>query len=173
MNGGRMRMKFTEIDDIKLIKIVKEQQQVEWKKVSLLMGKYTPRQCRDRYNNYLSPNVQNKKWSKEEEQLLLEKYSVFGPKWSFLSQFFQNRAAVNIKNHYTKLSMKSLLKEESSSTTSNDSNDSKHQNNNYETKHIDKTKYDADIAEYFSQLESSDDFLDYSFESICNELFII
>lgn len=168
-----MRMKFTEIDDIKLIKIVKEQQQVEWKKVSLLMGKYTPRQCRDRYNNYLSPNVQNKKWSKEEEQLLLEKYSVFGPKWSFLSQFFQNRAAVNIKNHYTKLSMKSLLKEESSSTTSNDSNDSKHQNNNYETKHIDKTKYDADIAECFSQLESSDDFLDYSFESICNELFII
>lgn len=170
MNGGRMRMKFTEVDDIKLIKIVKEQPQVEWKKVSLLMGKYTPRQCRDRYNNYLSPNVQNKKWSKEEDQLLLEKYSVFGPKWSFLSQFFQNRAAVNIKNHYTKLSMKAPVQKESTPTTSDDS---RHQNNNYETKHIDKMKYDADISGCFDQLESSDDFLDYSFESICNELFTI
>ena len=101
---GSVRTKFTDIEDIKLVNIVMKMKKINWKQVSSLMGNKTPRQCRERYNNYLSPKVQNKTWTDEEDKLLLEKYSIYGPQWSFLTQFFKNRAAVNIKNHYTKLS---------------------------------------------------------------------
>lgn len=112
MNQQRSRMKFTELDDIKLIQMVNQMSRPDWKAVSTSLQKWTPRQCRDRYNNYLSPKVQNKKWTKKEDQILLEKYSIFGPKWSFLTRFFCNRAAVNIKNHFAKISLKSISKKE-------------------------------------------------------------
>ena len=61
MKAQAKRNKFTEIDDIKLIKAVKEKGK-DWKIISTMIGNKTARQCRDRYNNYLSPFVQNKKW---------------------------------------------------------------------------------------------------------------
>lgn len=108
MKAQAKRNKFTEIDDIKLIKAVKEKGK-DWKIISTMIGNKTARQCRDRYNNYLSPFVQNKKWSIEEERILIEKYSLYGPKWSFLTRFFNNRAAVNIKNHCTKLFSRNIV----------------------------------------------------------------
>ena len=64
------------------------------------MPNRTSRQCRDRYRNYLDPQIMNTAWKKEEDILLLEKYNIFGSKWSIIAQFFPNRTANNIKNRY-------------------------------------------------------------------------
>ncbi|OHT10558.1 Myb-like DNA-binding domain containing protein [Tritrichomonas foetus] len=97
------RTKFTDIEDIKLLSIVRQMDKINWKSVSAMMGNRSARQCRERYNNYLSPTVQNKTWTPEEEELLLQSYDKYGPQWSLMTKFFKNRAAVNIKNHYAKL----------------------------------------------------------------------
>ncbi|KAH0792357.1 Myb-like DNA-binding domain containing protein [Histomonas meleagridis] len=97
------RTKFTQLEDNKLIKILNNMSKVNWKAVAKQMEGRTPRQCRERYNNYLSPNIRNSPWTPEEDAILIQKYREFGPKWSFLAQFFDKRGPVSLKNRHAKL----------------------------------------------------------------------
>lgn len=106
MEPSAQRTKFTKYEDVKLRRIVASMPKPDWKLVGSLMGNRTARQCRERYNNYLAPTVNNEPWTKEEEELLLEKYEELGPQWSKMTQFFDNRASVSIKNHYAKMTLR-------------------------------------------------------------------
>ena len=97
------RTKFSQLEDKKLIQIVKEMPKVNWKAVAMQMEGRTPRQCRERYNNYLAPNLRTSPWTVEEDAILIQKYQEYGPKWSFLSQFFDKRGPVSLKNRHAKL----------------------------------------------------------------------
>mgnify|MGYP001054217009 CR=1 FL=1 len=75
----------------------------DWKFISKQMPNRTTRQCRERYKNYLAPEIINGAWTEAEDELLRQKYEEFGPKWSKISTFFQSRSDVNIKNHWNTL----------------------------------------------------------------------
>ena len=65
----------------------------------------SPRQCRERYQLFLSDQVRkNAKWTLEEDEILLSKYHFFGPHWKKLEPFFVGRTSYNIKNRFTFLS---------------------------------------------------------------------
>jgi hypothetical protein len=98
------RTKFSEVEDWKLRNLVRSMPRVDWTLIGKLMGNRTPRQCRERYQNYLDPSVRLSPWSPAEEQLLLQKQAELGAKWAQMTQFFPNRTAVAIKNHYAKIS---------------------------------------------------------------------
>ena len=97
------RTKFTELEDQKLISIVSGMPKVNWKYVANQMDGRTARQCRERYKNYLSPSIRLAPWTPEEDALLLQKYHEFGPRWSFMKQFFDKRESVSLKNRHAKL----------------------------------------------------------------------
>lgn len=94
------RQKFTAEEDARLSELVRIHGNRAWKKIASIMKTRTTRQCRERYINYLSPNVTNGPWSAQEDSLLVEKVHEMGPKWSKIAKFFQNRSDVNIKNRY-------------------------------------------------------------------------
>ena len=71
-----------------------------WKLIATMIPGRIPRQCRDRYANYLAPGFVHKQWSSEEDILLAEKYKIYGPKWTQMKQFFPQRTANDIKNRY-------------------------------------------------------------------------
>lgn len=80
----------------------------DWKTISTLMGTRSPRQCRERYINYLAPGLANDKWTSQEDQLLIEKQKLFGKKWIHIAQFFPRRSAANIKNRWSQLVSKGI-----------------------------------------------------------------
>ena len=45
-----------------------------------LQGSRTGKQCRDRWNNHLRPDIKKGNWSKEEENLIREMHKSFGTK---------------------------------------------------------------------------------------------
>lgn len=94
------RQMFTPEEDKQLIELVKEFGDRNWRMISKKMEKRTTRQCRERYRNYLSPNLTNGPWTAEEDLLLEQKYVELGPKWAAIAQFFKNRSDVNIKNRW-------------------------------------------------------------------------
>lgn len=98
--GKTTRQKFTAEEDSRLIELVRIHGNRAWKKIASIMKTRTTRQCRERYINYLSPDVTNGPWSVQEDSLLIEKVHEMGPKWSKIAKFFQNRSDVNIKNRY-------------------------------------------------------------------------
>lgn len=93
------RQRFSKSEDEKLLSLVKKYGTDDWDLISWSMGKKTVRQCRDRYCNYVNPDINLGSWTIEEEELLMKKYKELGPKWSLMKNYFNKRTEVNIKNH--------------------------------------------------------------------------
>ncbi|OHS94628.1 hypothetical protein TRFO_11014 [Tritrichomonas foetus] len=102
----KARHKFTKEEDEKLLSLVKQYGKSCWNFVAQNMNGLTARQCRERYKDYLSPGIRNEVWTLEEEKLLQQKYSEYGPKWTTIAKFFDSRTDVNIKNHWTIMSQR-------------------------------------------------------------------
>jgi hypothetical protein len=94
------KSKFTEAEDENLAKIVAELGSDDWQQVARLMPDRNARQCRDRWVNYLSPEVANGPWTAAEEQLLVDKYKEFGAVWRHIATFFPARTDINIKSRW-------------------------------------------------------------------------
>ena len=105
------RRKFTQEEDDKIRYLVEEKGMTNWSEIAELVQNRTTKQCRDRYNNYLSPGITNKPWTNEEDDLLREKVREMGNKWTEIALFFNGRGPNNIKNRWHKV----LLKEEQDS----------------------------------------------------------
>lgn len=105
------RSRFTKDEDEKLRQLVSLQSPPNWNEISKKMTNRTPRQCRERYANYLRPNLINGPWTQEENDLLNDLYEKYGPKWSLISQSFKSRSSVNIKNHHSSLASQKIAKD--------------------------------------------------------------
>lgn len=98
--GTSSRRNFTKEEDERLITLVKFYGIKNWEAISNMMPFRNVRQCKDRYNNYLSPEINLKPWTKEEDLLLIKKFNEFGQKWVQISQFFKGRSDNNVKNRW-------------------------------------------------------------------------
>lgn len=97
------RKMFTPTEDSLLKDLVRRYGTYDWKSISEFVKGRGPRQCRDRYLKYLSPEVVNGPWTHEEEELLVEKYNIFGSSWKLIATFFPTRTDVNIKSKWKKM----------------------------------------------------------------------
>ena len=103
---GSAKMKFTAEEDSKLLELVAAQGAHNWPKIAESFPHRNARQCRERYKNYLAPDVSKKPFSDDEETLLRSLIEKHGKKWSYISQFFQNRTDVSLKNHWINIQRK-------------------------------------------------------------------
>ena len=62
------------------------------------------KQCRERWINFLCPNINKGIWSEKEENILFSTQLKIGNKWSELAKLLPGRSENDIKNHfYSKL----------------------------------------------------------------------
>lgn len=96
----RTRIPFTKEEDQQLLQLVQYfgiNDKNNWYFIAIHMNGRSPRQCRERYQLFLSDRVKKKeKWTKEEDQLLISKYKIYGPHWKQMEQFFDGRTSYNI-----------------------------------------------------------------------------
>lgn len=95
--------KFTQSEDDKLRLLVQVFGTSNWKKVSEYMVTRNPRQCRDRYKNYLAPHLNSSPWVPEDDAKLLALVQQNGRKWSMIAKEFPGRTDINIKSRYSLL----------------------------------------------------------------------
>lgn len=102
-NHGAMgvKSKFTPAEDLKLKQIVESQKgPFSWKEISKLMVTRTPRQCRERYKNYLSDDIKHDQWSPTEDKLIIKLYNEYGNKWNIISKYIKGRTSNAIRNRW-------------------------------------------------------------------------
>ena len=92
------KSKFSTDDDNKLRRLVSQYGTKSWSLIASKFRNRNSRQCRDRWNNYLSPKNNHSKWSYEEDMRLINLFSIFGKQWSKLAIFFPKRTPVNVRN---------------------------------------------------------------------------
>lgn len=143
------RKKFSPEEDEKLIKLAATMNR--WEDVANEMPGRNERQCRDRYKNYLRPGYFSGQWTTEEDKLLQNKFKEYGPQWSKIKLFFQNRNTNSLKNRWNYISKH--LNEKS-----NDSNI-------FDQKKIlnDDNNKEEESFEFFS---SSNDSLDFDLDDV-------
>lgn len=94
------RIPFTKEEDEKIKKMVKIYGSRKWSLIASFVEGRSPKQCRDRYKNYLEPGFFTGEWSKEEDELLLNLYTKYGPKWSKIAKVLNDRSSSSIKNRW-------------------------------------------------------------------------
>lgn len=94
---GKCKCKFTHEEDKHLISLV-SQYGDDWEKISAKMPTRNARQVRDRYMNYLAPDINTAPFTPEEDELILKKMKEIGPRWLFMKTFFKGRSEIALKN---------------------------------------------------------------------------
>lgn len=95
-----VRSKFTKTEDKELTKLVSRYGTNDWHGIADNLPGRNARQCKDRWFNYLSPNVSNGPWSSHEDELLIEKQAEYGAKWRQIAACFPSRTDVSVKNRW-------------------------------------------------------------------------
>jgi len=112
---GPKKQKFSQEEDQLLTSLVQKYGTDDWIKVSEEMENRNPRQCRERWNNYVNPSLQNDQWTYEEDCLLVSKYAEYGSHWNKVSKFFPKRSDNAVRNRWH-----TLLRRSAKAMTSSD-----------------------------------------------------
>jgi hypothetical protein len=102
------KSKFTPEEDNHLVELVEQFGLDSWPQLSRRMPGRNSRQCRDRWVNYLSPDICKGPWCAAEETLLCEKIIEFGHSWKKIAYFFKGRSEVNVKSHWNRMQRRAL-----------------------------------------------------------------
>ncbi|KAI5508040.1 RNA polymerase II transcription regulator recruiting protein [Trichomonas vaginalis G3] len=91
--------KFTESDDSELRNLVQEYGK-DWKLIADKIKTKNARQCRDRYEKYLAPNLKSEPFTIDEDIQLLTLFKKLGCRWIKISQMMEGRSDVAIKARF-------------------------------------------------------------------------
>jgi hypothetical protein len=97
------RSLFSPAEDELLARLVAHMGRDNWRQVASHLPGRNARQCRDRWENFLSPGVTNAPWADDEEALLRGKVAELGNRWKLIATFFRARSDVNVKNHWQRM----------------------------------------------------------------------
>lgn len=119
-NNQRRKCKFTPEEDCLLRALVCKFGVNNWNTVANHMISRNARQCRERWNNYLSPNIRADPWTHEEDMLLLAKYNEHGSHWSRIAKSFVNRSDNAVRNRWQMLVRQNIRRTTSESSNSSE-----------------------------------------------------
>lgn len=71
-----------------------------WALIAAALGNRTGKQVRDRYLNYLRPDIKDEDFTLQEDRLLLALYYQMGHKWSRIASHMAGRTECQVKNRF-------------------------------------------------------------------------
>jgi hypothetical protein len=107
-----VKNKFTAREDSLLREVISLGRCRDWSDVARNLPGRNTRQCRERWNNYVNPNLTSLPWTYEEEALLISKHAELGSQWQAMIRWFPKRSKNQIKNHW--LAIERQMERESS-----------------------------------------------------------
>lgn len=96
------KSKFKPEDDEKLKNLVIVNGTKNWNMIATQFEDKSPKQCRDRWFNYLDPSKEHGNWRIEEEIILMNCIMMYGTSWNKISYHLPKRTPNDIRIHFLK-----------------------------------------------------------------------
>lgn len=98
--GGKKRVWTTEEDELLKAAVAKYGERA-WSRIADELPGRIGKQCRDRWCNHLSPDLDKKKWTEEDDEKLFDAVNRLGNQWAEISRrVLPGRSDLSIKNRY-------------------------------------------------------------------------
>lgn len=94
------RKLFTQYEDHLLTQAAYLHNENSWNEIAKMVPGRTPRQCRDRWKNYLKPTLRFDPWKKEDDELLVSLVNTYGTHWTKMKESFPGRSTNALKNRW-------------------------------------------------------------------------
>jgi hypothetical protein len=96
---GIVKGAWTKDEDDMIVELVSSTGK-NWAMISKMMPTRNGKQIRDRFLNYLDPNINKIKFTDEDDKNIIEYYKIYGTKWSKIAKYFEGRTGDMIKNRF-------------------------------------------------------------------------
>ena len=91
------KIKFTPEEDELLKSVILRFGTSNWVTIASLIPGRNVKQCKERWENHLAKTIEERAWECEEDNLLIEKYKIYGKHWSKIMPFLRERTSQQIK----------------------------------------------------------------------------
>ena len=104
--------RFTIEEDNELRQYVELYGPINWSFIASCMKTRNARQCRERWCQYLSPESNQKPWTKEEEMKLQRLAKEYDKDWSQIGRYFKGRVLSQLRNKYKTIERRNKRKQD-------------------------------------------------------------